>query len=70
MTALACQIIRTYLNTVQVIGKFYRCRKFLGSSSLIINILIRCIPGQVIAVLVKGLITFDILDIFKIGHIA
>ena len=70
MTALSCQVIRTYLHAIQIIGKFYRCRKFLGSSSLIVDILILCIPGQVISVLVKSLITFDVLDILKIRHIA
>ena len=69
MSALACELIRCDFLIVQVIFDLHINRKFFIGSSLIINITAVCIPGHVLAVLGKGLITLYILNSFQVRYI-
>ena len=69
MSALASKLIRSDFLIVQVIFNLHINRKFFIGSSLIINITAVCIPGHVLAVLSKGLITLYILDSFQVRYI-
>ena len=69
MTGFSCKFLRRYLFSIQIIPNAYRYRKLLCAGSLIINVIFLCIPGNIVSILCKRLITFYVLNIFQVGKI-
>ena len=66
MSALTLQIFRSNLLTIQIVSELYANRKLLISRTLILNVCTIRIPGQILTVLCKRLVTFYICDILQI----
>jgi hypothetical protein len=69
MSTLASKLLWSNFLVIQIIFDLHIYRKFLVGSSLIVNITAVCIPGNLVAILGKGFITFYILDSFQVRYI-